>query len=206
MQIAPAKRCELLIGGVRFPPQMRRSGQSASDPIADIHPPCNLASMLVRWLIPLSALISSPVLAADQKLCGAMENLKREATRSGPQRVAIFKQEEMTFACGHKVEVDAQIAFCDAAAGSVGLEFTHAFPWLIYDCLRDWGIKPGLDVVDQYTGIKRRKKIVHLWAGWREGTRIDIRFQPSGDFGNGPQFKDYWGAYELVIWQPRLSP
>lgn len=162
--------------------------------------------MLVRWFILVSALLSSPIMAADQKLCGAVENLKREAARSGPQRIAIFKQEEMTFACGRTVEMDAQVAFCDAAADPVGLEFTHVFPWLIYDCLRDQRVRPGLDVVDQYTGIQRRKKIVHLWAGWPDGAQVDIRFQPSGEFGTGPQFKDYWGAYELVIWQPRSSP
>jgi hypothetical protein len=49
--------------------------------------------------------------------------------------------------------------------------------------------------------LRHRRKITRLWAGWRDGTRIDIRFKPSGDFGTAPEFRDYWGAYELVIWK-----
>lgn len=58
-------------------------------------------------------------------------------------------------------------------------------------------------LVDQYTGLRDRKKVRRLWAGWRDGTRIDILFKPSGDFGEGAQYEDYWGRYELVVWLPK---
>ena len=183
---------------------MTRSATRAN--IADLRSPCNFASMLLRWFLPIAALISTPALAKDEALCGALENLKREAETSGPQRVEIFKQEAMTFACGRTVEAQAQVDFCDAAAGPVGLEFTHVFPWLIHGCLRDQHIKPELELADQYTGVRHRKKIVHLWAGWPDGVRMDIRYRPTGDFGADRKFRDYWGAYELVVWQPRSSP
>jgi hypothetical protein len=35
---------------------------------------------------------------------------------------------------------------------------------------------------------------------------MDIRYRPTGDFGADRKFRDYWGAYELVVWQPRSSP
>lgn len=157
--------------------------------------------MLSRLLL-LFAVASWPASAKEAALCSALENLKHEAVTSGPQRIAIFKQEEMTFACGRNLAVPAQVAFCDAAAGPVGLEFTHVFPWLVVDCLRAQRVQSSTALANQYTGIRHRKKIMHVWAGWKDGTRLDIRFRPDGDFGAEPRFKDYWGAYEMVIWLP----
>ncbi len=111
----------------------------------------------------------------------------------------------MTFACGRTTAVKAQVEFCDAALAPVGFEFTHIFPWLIFDCLKAEHIKPQLETVDQYTGIAKRNKVKHLWAGWPDGTRIDILFRPTDNLGLEPKWRDYWGAYELVIWLP-LSP
>jgi hypothetical protein len=108
----------------------------------------------------------------------------------------------MSFTCQRKRGVAAQAAFCAAAVGAVGFEFTHIFPWKVYDCLRERGLSPSVTVVDQYTGFTNRKKVAHLWAGWSDGTRLDIRFQPSGDFSDEPQFKDYWGSYSMVVWHP----
>jgi len=107
----------------------------------------------------------------------------------------------MTFACGRDKGNPAQDAFCLAAADPVGIEFTHEFPWLVFDCLSARGLHPTVQTVDQYTGT-RRKKVSHLWSGWKDGTRIDVRFIPTGDFGAEPKFRDYWGSYELAIWQP----
>jgi len=108
----------------------------------------------------------------------------------------------MTFGCGRRKEVVAQDRFCAAARDAVGLEFTHGFPWKIYDCLTRLGVRPSVALVDQYTGIRYRKKITHRWAAWGDGARLDVRFKPSGDFSKDIQFRDYWGAYELVVWRP----
>jgi len=160
--------------------------------------------MLTRWFL-LFAAVPGPAYAVDQTLCQALNGLKHAAATSGPQRVTIFKQEEMTFACGRRIDAPAQVAFCDAAAAPVGVEFTHVFPWLVFDCLHAQKLKPGLTLLDQYTGIQHRKKLVHLWAQWTDGARIDVRFRATADFGTEPEFKDYWGTYELVVWWPGLS-
>ena len=157
--------------------------------------------MMAHWLTPLVLLAVTPAWANDGQLCRALQDLRKESAVSGPQRIAIFKEEEMTFACGRNKSVTAQSAFCDAAATEVGLEFTHKFPWLVYDCLRVESIRPQLQKIDQYTGINR-KKVVHLRAKWPDGTAIEVAFEPSGDFGPQPRFKDYWGAYKLVVWRP----
>lgn len=154
------------------------------------------------WL-SLGMLSATPALAADAPFCAALRALGQEARTSGEaQRVAVLKQEAMVFACGRTNDVAAQRAFCDAALGAVGVEFTHAFPWKVYDCLKRDQLRPKVEQVDQYTGLRGRRKIVHLSAGWKDGTRLDIRFHPDGDFGDAPEFKDYWGFYRLVIWRP----
>jgi hypothetical protein len=156
--------------------------------------------MRLRWILSVLALIAAPASAADRQFCSALDDVKAEAVRSGPQRIGIVKTEAMTFACSRSRGATVQEAFCSAAAGPVGVEFTHVYPWLIYDCLRAERLQPGVETADQYTGMSRPKAL-HLWAEWRDGTRIDIRFEPSGDFGPEPRFKDYWGSYELVIWR-----
>lgn len=108
----------------------------------------------------------------------------------------------MTFAYGKTNKARAQIDFCSAALGAVGIEFTDAFPWKVHGCLTSQHIAPQLILVDQYKGIRKRKKISRLSAGWKDGTRIDVRFEPSGDFSDQPAFKDYWGAYKIVVWSP----
>ena len=154
-------------------------------------------------LCALCALTASPACAEDKPLCAALDGLKTEARVSGmPQRVSVIKEEEMTFACQRRKEVAAQDAFCKAAMDAVGLEFTHAFPWKVRDCLVHAGIHPGMALADQYSGLRHHKKIGHLWAGWRDGTRIDILFKPSGDFGDTPMYRDYWGRYDVVVWRP----
>jgi len=156
--------------------------------------------MVWRWSMLLFALLASPALAVDHSFCQALDRLK-VAARTEPQHVAVIKQDAMTFACGRRKDAEEEVAFCDAAAKSVGIEFTHVFPWLIVDCLRAEHIKPGLETVDQYTGTSR-KKVRHLWANWRDGTDLDVRFKPTADLGTDAKFKDYWGNYELVIWEP----
>ena len=108
----------------------------------------------------------------------------------------------MTFACGKTDKIQAQVEFCTTAFAAVGIEFTHSFPWEVYDCLKSQHITPHLVLVDQYTGLRKRKKITHLSAQWKDGTRIDIRFKASGDYSDQPAFKDYWGAYMVVVWSP----
>ena len=160
---------------------------------------------VMRWLWPFlgSALLSSPAMAAHDDFCRALTNLRDEARSSGdPQHVDVLKEEAMTFACRRRGEVRAQAAFCDAALDAVGVEFTHAFPWYVYDCLRAAHLRPAVETVDQYTGLRARKKVRHLWAAWDDGTRLDIRFEPSGDFSDDARLRDYWGAYALVIWRP----
>jgi hypothetical protein len=117
------------------------------------------------WLFLAFALVTSPAATEEDSLCQTLNNLWVEAHSSGnPQRVAILKEEAMTFACVKNKEVEAQAAFCTAAFGAVGREFTHAFPWVIYECLRASHIKPDVETVEQYTGIRARKKVRHLRA------------------------------------------
>ncbi len=120
-----------------------------------------------------------------------------------PQRVAVIKEEAMTFACQRNADVAVQVAFCHAALNRVGLEFTHAFTWYVRECFSSVGLRPTIETVDQYTGLRDRRKIVHMWGQWHDGTRIDVQFEPSGDFGD--QFRGYWGAYKLVVWRPSGS-
>lgn len=174
---------------------------SGPEVIADIARAARKPQM--RCLIVLAALVATPASAADAAFCTALEGLRSEAIASRtPQRVAVFRLEEMMFACGKTRTIQAQVEFCSAAFGAVGIEFTHDFPWEVYDCLKSQQITPQLVLVDQYTGIRKRKKISRLSAGWKDGTRIDIRFEPTGNFSDQPKFKDYWGAYMVVVWSP----
>lgn len=158
----------------------------------------------MRSLLAVSLVaFASTANAAEGNLCGALEGLKIEAQSShAPQRISIFKVDPMEFACGRTELILAQDTFCAAAGEEVGIEFTHAFPWKIWGCLKAQHIRPGLELVDQYTGLKNRKKVRHLWARWHDGTRLDILFEPTGDEGTEPRFKDYWGVYKLVVWRP----
>jgi hypothetical protein len=171
-------------------------------PIADVDQ--NDQYPAVRWLFASVAMLTSvSASASDTAFCDALDQLKVEAARSRtPQRVAIFKEEAFTFACGRTDGNSTQEAFCSAALPVVGLEFTHGFPWHVRACLRARGIEPGLETAAQYTGLRDREKIRHLWGAWRDGTRIDIQFEPTGDFSDDNQFKDYWGVYRMVIWMP----
>jgi len=159
--------------------------------------------MRTMLLISFALLGTVAARASEPTLCNALSNLKAEAERSNEaERVALIKEEEMTFACRRAKEVAAQDRFCRAALDEIGVEFTHRFPWAIAECLRRQGAHPSLELVDQYTGLRDHKKIRHLWAGWKNGTRIDISYKPLGDFTNDPQFKDYWGEYQLTVWRP----
>jgi hypothetical protein len=178
-----------------------RSCRAAFAPVADVISRVQSATMRTEWALILVPLISYPAFATDGGLCRALDVLKEEAARSGPQRMTVLKRDDETMACGWRTDAALAVkAFCNAAVEPVGVEFTHKYPWLIYDCLRGAHLRPSVTTVDQYTGMKR-KKVVHLWAGWRDGARLDIRFVPKGDAGPQPKFRDYWGDYELVIWR-----
>ncbi len=160
---------------------------------------------LMRNALAILALLcaAAPAHAADKEFCAALDGLRAEAANRGePQRIAVFKEEEMTFACGRGDEMAAQKAFCDAALNQVGVEFTHAFPWYVRDCLASASVRPSMELVDQYTGLRNRKKVVHMWGQWKDGIRLDVHFDPSGDFGDQPKFRSYWGVYRLVVWRP----
>lgn len=158
----------------------------------------------MRCLVVIATLsFAAPASADEASLCSALADLKLEAQNSGsPQRISVLKDEPMVFVCGRKKDVPVQDAFCSAAFHAVGLEFTHVFPWEIYDCLKSQGVRPSLTLVDQYTGIKRRKKVTHLWAAWGNGTRIDISYEPTRNFADDAELRDYFGVYRLVIWRP----
>jgi hypothetical protein len=157
-------------------------------------------AMLVRGLLIPLLLVTSPALAADAPFCRALKHLKA-AAHSEPQSVRIIKAEPMTLLCGRSPTSDAQKAFCAVAAHHVSMEFTDVFPWMVHDCLRAEGLSPQVETVDQYTGMSRQK-LRHLSADWRDGTHLDVRFQPTGDRGEDARLKDYWGYYELVIRKP----
>ena len=140
---------------------------------------------------------------AGNGLCKTIDGLRREAARSETrQTVSIFKEEPMTFACGKVKGVQAQDDFCREAMSAIGLEFTHRFPWVVRDCLIKEALRPEFQTVDQYTGLADHAKIVHLSATWKDGARIEVSFEPSGDFGGAPDFKDYWGEYRLSVSPP----
>jgi hypothetical protein len=143
----------------------------------------------------------------NAQLCAEMENLRAVAARTHrPQEVFVVKTEPMTFGCGRTADNPAQNAFCRAALDATDLEFTHGFPWVVYDCLRSLGLDPALETTAQYTGIVDRRRITHLTAQWADGGQIEIRYVPSGDFGDEPEFLGYWGRYHLVISPPNEMP
>ncbi len=147
-------------------------------------------------------LAATPVHAAEDPFCAALEDLRVEARQSHePRRIAIIHVEPENMACRRdKTSVDD--AFCSAAVDRLGLEALHAFPWLIRDCLSKADAHPYTQTVDQYTMFKNRPKITRLWAEWPDGGRLDIQFRPDRDFGDLPKYKDYWGSYEMTVWYP----
>lgn len=149
------------------------------------------------------SIFATPAFAESQNLCTALDALKNETQSSGEvQRVAVIKVEPMTVACTKTAVVSVQNEFCSAVLETVSLEFTHVFPWLVYDCLQRSNVHSNTMQNEQYTGLGKRKKISRLWTGWSDGTRLDIQFVPTGNWGDQPRMRDYWGRYNVVVWRP----
>jgi hypothetical protein len=160
-----------------------------------------------RLPIPLLALLmTAPAQAAtaQERLCTALESLRLEAERlHRPQRITFIKAAAMSSACARGPGKAVQRQFCPAALDAVGIEFTHAFPWMIYDCLVARGIRPNAETSVQYTGlVAHRRRLLHLRAAWPDRARIDILFLPTGDFGPEPEFRGYWGRYKMIVTGP----
>lgn len=156
-----------------------------------------------RWLFALMTLIiATPTFAAEVPVCAALETLRAEVRSSHePARIAVFNTVPESVAC-RRGNTAAQADLCSAVMPSLGIEQMHRFPWLIRDCLNQAGIPSYTEQVDQQTMLKNRKKITHLWAGWRDGGRIDIRFRSADTSGTHDRYSDYFGTYELTIWYP----
>ena len=160
--------------------------------------------------LPLAMALASPALAAssETRLCMALQTLRHEAERAHrPLGIVFIKAEAMSSACSRDPTNVAQRQFCEAALNAVGIEFTHAFPWMIYDCLMARNIRPIAETSVQYTGmVAHPRRLIHLAAAWPNGTRIDIRFLADGDFGPQPEFQGYWGRYEMIVTGARDRP
>jgi hypothetical protein len=152
-----------------------------------------------------AAILAAPAHAqrADPDLCRAMDDLRAAASFTHQaQHVFVIKAAPMESGCGRTEDTQVQRAFCQAAINAIGVEFTHKFPWAIYDCLRSRGRLPTLETTAQYTGLVHRRRITHLTSRLAGGGRIDIRYVPTGDFSDEPEFRGYWGRYDLVISPP----
>jgi hypothetical protein len=154
-------------------------------------------------VLSLAVALVSPAVAAttETRLCVALESLRLEAERTHrPQHIIFIKAEAMSSACARDEKIEVQRQFCEDALNEIGVEFSHAFPWAIYDCLVARGIRPAAETSVQYTGmVAHRRRLIHLSAAWPNGTRIDIRFLATGDFGPQPEFRGYWGRYKLIV-------
>jgi hypothetical protein len=154
----------------------------------------------LAYMVAATLSASAQARGANAQLCVALEELRAVAARTHqPQQVYVIKAEAMASGCGRSDDTSTQRAFCEAALNAIGIEFTHSFPWAIYDCLRQRRVSPVLETSAQYTGLVHRRRITHLTARWSDGGRIEIRYVPSGDFSNEPEFRGYWGRYDLVI-------
>jgi hypothetical protein len=142
--------------------------------------------------------------AAQSAFCRALDAVAAEARRSEkPQEFAIIKaaDEPFAFMCRRGKAPTAR-DFCSAAMPVVGLEFTHVFPWRVYDCLVKGGVRPKLERTEQYTGLVGRNRIVHLQSTFRNRSMIEVRWRPSGDFSDDAEFKGYYGEYQVVVSPP----
>lgn len=151
-------------------------------------------------IIGISLLAASSASAEPDPFCKALMGVKEQAFVSGsPQRIKVIglNDGEIEIGCQWGRDDQVQKEFCHQAFKAVGIEFYHIYPWRVRKCLTDMGIQPGLEAVDEPTWLRKRKKITHLWAGWSDGTRLDISFVPSDTY-----FEGYYGTYSLVIWKP----
>jgi hypothetical protein len=117
----------------------------------------------------------------------------------------LIKRADWEFGCGYDSGRAAERRFCSATHGAVGLEFTHAFPWSVYDCLVRDGVRPVIETSDQYTGLVDRKRIVRLRASWRKGVSVDIDYEAEADSSDAPEFRGYFGTYKMNV-SPRPAP
>jgi hypothetical protein len=162
-------------------------------------------------LVPLALIfITTPSVAtAKIRLCETLDQLRVEAARTAtPQRIFILAEKPMVFGCRRHSDDQVQKAFCSAAFQATGIEFKDSYPWAVVSCLKEKGIQPYVETRNLYTGIYERNsteplpKIVRLSASWQSGEHIDITYIPTGDFGDDPEFKGYFGRWETVIWKP----
>ena len=159
-------------------------------------------------LLLLPMMLSSAAHAGEPKaFCVALANLAEVAATTGQrQEVAVLvveptMDEPMVSACSRRSDVAARVAFCDSVAKHVSIEFAHAFPWMVDDCLRAAGAETTRETVDEYTGLGSRSgKIVGLRSILPSGVTLAIRFKPaSGQESAAPQFRRLYGRYDLTL-------
>jgi hypothetical protein len=150
----------------------------------------------MRWIATLAAstlLLISPAANAAGTLCAELTALTAYAGASPePLHINAWLDPDV-FACG-PTSVDTR-AFCNAAIEASGIEFAHIYPWRLRDCLAARGIRSHITQQAGWTGLARRKRIVHLTARLGDGMALDVRWKPDGDAG-------LYGKYALTIWRP----
>ncbi|MDO9224018.1 MAG: hypothetical protein Q7U20_09955 [Caulobacter sp.] len=150
--------------------------------------------------------LCQPTLAtARASLCSNYRALVGQVSETGQTlRIKLWKDEELALdsaiACAPGGEGTPSGDFCSAALAATGPEFYHNYPYQLLSCLG--GPAAGLRVTrtEQYTGLVRRERIVHLTAGAGDRVFIDLAFKPEPEQASG-QWSEYFGVYELVIWK-----
>lgn len=188
-------------GGRKSRPLTRGVHYDWKRPVADIQ------QRAQNWrvkavLFTLSLLVSTVAQAQERpRLCRAIDALVREVQRTHEaQEPYVLQDEPFTFACGRRRGSSVQRAFCAAAQDAVGLEFIHGFPWEVYDCLRNRGIRPEIQTTDHYTGLIDRGRMIRLAARLRGRIRIEIQYTPFPDDRTVDQrFAGYRGRYDMSV-------
>ncbi|MEC7289313.1 MAG: hypothetical protein VXW22_04375 [Pseudomonadota bacterium] len=134
------------------------------------------------------------------ELCDALFALTDDVkSKQLTRTVTVSKDHPIEVACIFDPEDATQQEFCDAVLRNVSMEFTHAYPWQLTNCLIQNGIKPTVQTVNEYTGLVDRDKIVRLTAALANGVQVTVVFNPkSSEDSNGVSDR-YWGRYVLDI-------
>ncbi len=153
----------------------------------------------LSFLLSIVGATQAGAAASGPAFCAAFDALAAQARTTGePQRISIIKIAPMEVACTHQPGNAVQQAYCNAAIEVIGLEFHHAYPWQLRDCLRTEKVNPFIEARNEYTGLRQGKKIIHLAGRLQTGVRLDLLFAPFG----GLEPLGYYGRYDLVIWSP----
>ncbi len=138
-------------------------------------------------------------------LCKALAEFADEALLTSEiQESILIKEQPMQIGCIIETGDPAQKRYCDAVLASVGMEFTHSYPWQVRSCIRAAGGKEKTTTAPEYTGLIDRDKIISLEGVLRSGVKVEMAFTPSceTDAQMDPGGGCYWGRYRLSLTPP----